>query len=67
MATSNVPNLHQNLDFIFEHFIETLHCINFILLSIYRMACAAFDIELETVITMLYTCEAAVYLDTSAS
>ena len=24
MATSNVPNLHENLDFIFEHFIETL-------------------------------------------
>ena len=31
------------------------------------MASAAFDIELETVTTMLYTCEAAVYLDTSAS
>ena len=24
MATSNVPNLHENLDFIFEHFIQTL-------------------------------------------
>ena len=24
MATSNVPNLHENLDFIFECFIETL-------------------------------------------
>ena len=23
MATSNVPNLYENLDFIFEHFIET--------------------------------------------
>ena len=31
------------------------------------MASAAFDVELETVITMLYTCEAAVYLDTSPS
>ena len=25
MATSNVPNLHENLDFIFEHFTETLY------------------------------------------
>ena len=31
------------------------------------MASAAFDVELEIVITVLYTCEAAVYLDTSVS
>ena len=31
------------------------------------MASAAFDVKLETVITMLYTCDAAVYLDTNAS
>ena len=31
------------------------------------MASAAFDIELESFITTLYTCEAAVYLDTSPS
>ena len=37
------------------------------LLSIYRMASVVFDIELKSVITMLYTCEAAVYLDTSPS
>ena len=31
------------------------------------MTSAAFDVELESVITKLYTCEAAVYLDTSPS
>ena len=31
------------------------------------MASSAFDIELESFITMLYTCEAAVYLDTNPS
>ena len=29
------------------------------------MASAVFDVELKSFITMLYTCEAAVYLDTS--
>ena len=31
------------------------------------MASATFDVELESFITTLYTCEAAVYLDTSPS
>ena len=30
-------------------------------------ACAELDIELESFITMLYTCEAAIYLDTMPS
>ena len=60
-------SLHDMHVFEYHHIKQLLHCINFSFLSIYRMASAAFDIELESFITMLYTCEAAVYLDTSPS
>ena len=44
---------------------QLIHCINFHLLSTYRMASAVFDVELKSFIITLYTCDAAVYLATN--
>ena len=60
-------SLHDLHVFEYHHIKQLVHCINFNFLSIYRMPSAAFDVELESFITTLYTCEAAVYLDTSPS
>ena len=64
-----MSHVHQSV-FKF-HNITPIVCniLNFISLYIYGMASASaeLDIELKSFITMLYTCEAAVYLDTMPS
>ena len=52
MATSNVPNLHENLDFIFEHFIETL-CSTHTALSIDRDAQLKLEFKLYLVTALV--------------
>ena len=52
MAISNVPNLHENLDFIFERFIETL-CSTHTALSIDTYAQRKLEFKLYSVTALV--------------